>query len=254
MQVELLAAFVLCVAIASVLQSLTTFAFGLVLLGLVELFRLVPLSDATNASMVLALVNSLAFFWGDRKPPPWREVRPAIIASVVGVASGLALQQWLSAGSSQWMRLMLGVVVVASALNLVFSGKVRAQPSPPASYAAYGWLSGLLGGLFATSGPPMVYHMLRQPLDPVFIRRCLVLVFIVNNASRLVMVAGTGQLSGRSLVLCAVALPVAFIATRVAARWGTRLSRRRVVALTGVLLCATGFTLAATAIRAMRLA
>lgn len=248
--VEGLLLFLVCVAAAAVVQHLTAFAFGLVLLACVELLGIVPLSDATNASMVLALVNSIAFFRGDREPLPWAQVRPIVWASTLGVLIGVGMLVWLSANASQALRFLLGVVVIVSAANLVFGGHVRREPSRPAAFAVFGMLSGVLGGLFSTSGPPVVYHLMRQPFDPRFIRRCLMLVFAVNSGTRLVIVSATGQFSTTSLALCGVALPVAFGVTTWCKRYVPDISRRRLVVLTGTLLCATGVALIASATRA----
>jgi uncharacterized membrane protein YfcA len=245
--IDALLLFVACVAVASVIQNLTAFAFGLVLLGLVELMGIVPLADATNASMVLALANSLAFFWGHREPLPWKDVKHVLWASVVGVGAGLGMQVWLSANASQWLRLLLGLAVMLSAANLILARRVRVSPSPPATFALFGGLSGIFGGLFATSGPPIVYHMMRQPFDPLHIRRCLMLIFVVNNASRLLMVAGTGRFSQLSLILCCVSFPVAFAVTRICSRYS--ISRQRMIAIAGALLGATGLALVVSAAR-----
>lgn len=241
--IEAVLMFLACVVVASVLQNLTAFAFGLVLLGLVELFGIVPLADATNASMVLAFANSLAFFWGDKEPLPWKQVKHVLWASTLGVAAGLALQVWINANAAHWFRLLLGLAVIVSAANLVLARSVRPQPSPPHSFAFFGALSGVLGGLFATSGPPIVYHMLRQPFDPLQIRRCLILIFAVNNGFRLVLVTATGRFSQLSLLLCCIALPVAFLVTVLCTRYPIRISRTRLLAITSALLCVAGASL-----------
>lgn len=247
--IESVLMFLACVAVASVLQNLTAFAFGLVLLGLVELFGIVSLADAANASMVLALTNSLAFFWGDKQPLPWKQVKHVLWASTVGVAAGLALQVWLSANAAQWFRLLLGLAVLLSAANLVLARTVRTEPSPALSFAFFGALSGVLGGLFATSGPPIVYHMLRQPFDPLQVRRCLILIFAVNNSFRLLLVVGTGRFSQLSLLLCSIALPVAFLVTVLRARYPISISRTRLLTITGALLCIAGASIVLSAVR-----
>ncbi|WBY01074.1 TSUP family transporter [Ramlibacter tataouinensis] len=247
--IEAVVMFLACAAVASLLQNLTAFAFGLVLLGGVELFGIVPLADAANASMVLALVNCLAFFWGDKQPLPWHQVRHVLWAGSIGVAAGLALQVWLSANAAQWFRLLLGVTVILSAANLLLARTVRPEPSPPRTFAFFGALSGLLGGLFATSGPPIVYHMLRQPFDPLQIRRCLALIFAVNNGFRLLLVAGTGRFSQLSLLLCCVALPVALLVTVLCRRYPISIPRSRLAWMTSALLCVAGASLVLSAAR-----
>lgn len=236
-----------CVAAATFVQNLTGFAMGLVLLGLVELLHVVPLAEAVNATMVLALANAAAFFRGHGGTLPWRPLRHALPASLVGVVIGLGLLAWLSANAQQFLRLLLGCVVVLSAVALLLHSRQLAQPSPPAGFAAAGLLSGILGGLFATSGPPIVFHLYRQPFDPMFVRRCLTLMFSANNAFRLVLVAVAGHFSMRSLLLSGMALPVVYVVTRWCLRHPLRVSERALRTITALLLVATGVSLAASA-------
>lgn len=49
--------FVACVALATFVQSLTGFAFGLVLLGLVAMLHLAPLAVAANVVTVMVLAR-----------------------------------------------------------------------------------------------------------------------------------------------------------------------------------------------------
>jgi uncharacterized membrane protein YfcA len=239
--------FLVLVALASVVQSLTAFAFGLVLLSLVELFRVIPLPLAANASMVLALVNSLTFLIQDGKPLLWREVRHTLYASCAGVAVGLAFGLWLSAGAAEWMRLLLGTAVILSAVKLLPRKRVSRERSQPRTFAFYGALSGLMGGLFATSGPPIVYHILRQPFDPLFARRCLVLIFAVNNALRLVLVVASGRLSQQSLLLSAIAMPITIAVSALCVRFPLRVSELSIRMATTLLLGGTGVALAVSA-------
>jgi uncharacterized membrane protein YfcA len=246
-----LAAFLLCVVTASLAQNLSGFALGLVLLGLVELLHLVPLADAANAAMVLSLASATAFFHADRRPPPWREVNPILGSGLVGVAIGVFLLAWLSANAVQWLRLLLGVTVVGSAVILFLHRHPLPQPSSRASFAGIGLVSGVLGGLFATSGPPLVFHLYRQPMDPAVVRRCLFLVFAVYNVLRLVLVTATGQFSRLSLLLCAVAVPVVFAVTHVLTLHPPRLPRRALGMGVAGLLALTGLSLMAKALAAL---
>lgn len=51
-----------------------------------------------------------------------------------------------------------------------------------------------MGGLFSTAGPPLVYHLYRQPLPVAVIRETLVAVFGINAVLRLALVAGSGNI------------------------------------------------------------
>ena len=50
--------FLACAALATTVQTLTGFAMGLVLLGLVGAFHVTALTDAANVSSVLAIANA----------------------------------------------------------------------------------------------------------------------------------------------------------------------------------------------------
>ena len=242
-------AFIACVAVATVVQNLTGFALGLILLGLVALLQLVPVKEAADAAMVLTLVNAAVYFSSHRARPPWRLMWPALASGVFGVALGLAALSWLSVNATQWLRLVLGLAVVASASVLVIHRRRMDHLAPPSRFAAAGFFAGLLGGLFSTSGPPMVLHMYRQPLDMETIRRGLVLVFASSAAVRLVLVAGTGAFSTRSALLSALAVPVVYGVTRGMAMLTLQVPKRTVGAVAAVLLVLTGLSLAASAVR-----
>lgn len=239
--------FLLCVVAATVVQNLTGFALGLVLLGLVELLQLVPIAEASNASMVLSLVNAIAFFRAERSAPPWRMMRPALLGSLPGVVLGVALLAWLSLNATLWLRLLLGIAVLGSAVVLGRQQDARRQVSPPAAFATAGFLAGLLGGLFSTSGPPIVYHLYRQPFDAATVRRALVLVFSVNASLRMVLVAASGHLALRSLVLSAIAVPVVMVVTHLSVRYPLPIRGRALNLAAAALLALTGVTLAISA-------
>ena len=146
--------FMLCVALATYTQNLTGFAFSLVLLGLVSVLHVASVSDAANAAMVLSLVNAWTYFRARPGVVPWRLMKPALNGSTVGVIAGLMLLAWLSGSAVSWLRGLLGVSILGCAALLILQGKPLARVSGPWSFGLIGALSGILGGLFASSGRP----------------------------------------------------------------------------------------------------
>ena len=102
---------------------------------------------------------------------------------------------------------------------------------------------GLLGGLFATPGPPMVYHLYRQPLDRMLVRHCLFAMFISCSMLRAIMVAAEGQLNWAVLGWTAVAFPVVTGVTWWNARHPPALPLRLVEWLVCGLLILSGLSL-----------
>ena len=239
--------FMACVALATYAQNLTGFAFSLILLGLVSVFHVASVSDAANAAMVLSLVNAWTYFRARPGVVPWKLMKPALKGSTIGVIMGLVLLSWLSGSAVSWLRGLLGVSILGCAALLILQGKPLARLSGPWSFGLIGGLSGILGGLFASSGPPIVFHMYRQPLDRELVRRSLLLMFAFNSLVRLVIVLPTGHFSWHSALLAACALPVVYAATRLHHKLPNKLKPATLKWLVGGLLAAAGSTLIATA-------
>lgn len=205
--------FLLCVALATVAQNLTGFAFALILLSLVAVFELATIHDAANAATLLSLVNAWSYFRLRRARPAWRWLRPVLAGSLVGVVAGVILLFWLGTHSSQALRALLGGCIIGCAVLLMLQRSGRATVSSRGSFGVAGLLSGLLGGLFSVPGPPLVYHMFRQPLPAEEIRRALIASFAFASLARLVLVLAAGGMTRESLLLAAGALPVVYVIT-----------------------------------------
>lgn len=235
--------FLLCVGLATYTQSVTGFAFGLILLGLVGVFDLVPVADAANAANVLVLVNAWAYFRHRKPQPLWSVLRPTLTTSLIGVVCGVILLGWLTDNAVQWLRLLLGFSILACAVLLLLRARTLAQVSPPSSFLLYGSLSGLLSGLFSSGGPPIVFHMYRQPMDHDKVRECLLLLFAANALLRLVIVGFLGDFSSQALLLSLEAVPVVFALTWWHARKPPRIELQRVRQVVCGLLMMAGLAL-----------
>ncbi|MBN9325093.1 MAG: sulfite exporter TauE/SafE family protein, partial [Delftia acidovorans] len=181
--------FLALVGLATFCQNLTGFAFGLIFVGVAGATHLMGIGDAANVACLLSVVNGVAYLRAHRQVPQWTLLKPMLISSVIGVIGGVLLLQWLSGNALSGLRMLLGLAIVACALLLLLQKQVNAQVSGPVSLWVAGVASGVLGGLFATPGPPMVYHLYRQPLDRLVVRQCLFAMFLTCALLRLAMVA-----------------------------------------------------------------
>ncbi|MES2185498.1 MAG: TSUP family transporter [Pseudomonadota bacterium] len=245
-------AFVACVAVATYAQNLTGFALSLILLGLVAVLHIVPIGDAVNAATVITLFNAWSYVRLHRVSPPWQLIRPALLSSLVGVVVGVALLAWLSGGGGlQWLRGLLGLSILGCAVLLVLQSRPLERVSPPGGFVVAGALAGILGGMFSSSGPPLVYHMYRQPLAASVIRVGLLAVFAVNAALRLVLVVASGQFRLGSLVLAACAIPVVYGVGHLNHRYPLRMSPANLRRLVAALLLLAGGSLLVSSVRAL---
>lgn len=238
----------LSVGLASYVQNLTGFAFGLIFLAVVGVFDLLPIADAANAVTLITLTQTLIYFREYPITPEWRVVKPAVWPSLVGVVVGLGLLYWLSASALYLLKIALGVVVVGSAALLVMRFKPKTEMDPPGSFALTGVLSGLMGGLFSTSGPPLVYKLYRQPLDLLVIRQALLVMFGINQLARLTVVLLSGQFTMGSLGLAVLAIPLQFLVTKGNRRYPLKMSQVAVSRLSAGLLLMAGLGLIISAL------
>jgi uncharacterized protein len=243
--------FLACVAVATSAQRMTGFALALILLGLTSLLHLVPLRDVANVAMVLSLANAAIVMRSPHTSVDWPMLRTTALGSLVGVAAGVALLGWLDAAMVMVLRLLLGIVIVACALIVLLRTKALPQRSSEVSFAGFGLLSGVLGGLFSASGPPLVYQFYRQPLDLDVLRDTLTGTLAISSLLRLVMVLPTGQFSARAFMLTLLALPLTVAITWWFQRHPPRWSRSAVLKLVCALLVVTGAGLIGPAIHAI---
>ena len=246
-----LAAFLLCVAVATFAQRITGFALALILLGLTSLFELAALPDVANVATVLSLASAAIALRGTRESLDWTILRTTITGSVFGYGVGVALMAWLSANVVVLLRLLLGVVVIACAVVVLVRTQPLAQRSSRWSFRGFGLVSGVLGGLFSASGPPLVYQYYRQPLDLDTVRDTLVATLAAGSLIRLAMVVPSGQFSARSLLLCALSVPVVMGITWWLRRHPPAWRRETVLKIVCALLVITGVGLVVPAVHAL---
>ncbi len=240
-----LVVFVGFAAVAAYVQTLTGFAFGLVMMGAVALVGLLPLPDAAAMVGMLTLVNATQMLvqggWRDVAP---RELRLILVASLPSLLLGYALLEWLADTRSDLLKIGLGLVIMLSSLQLAVRPAGLARRSSNASFVGFGMVSGLMSGLFATGGPPLVYHLFRQPLSHARIRETLVTAFGVAQAVRLVVVVASGNMPSMSPVALILAIPTVMLTTYAARRWPPSLSQQAMRRIVFVLLFLSGLSLA----------
>lgn len=236
--------FMALVGLAAFCQNLTGFAFGLIFVGVAGATGLMNIADAANVACLLSIINGVSYMRAYRFEPNWALLKPMLISSVLGVIGGvLLLLHWLSGNTLNGLRMLLGLVIVLCALLLLMQKKALDQPSGAIALWFAGISSGLLGGLFATPGPPMVYHLYRQPLDRLLVRHCLFAMFVSCSLLRAAMVVVEGQLNWAVMGWTALAFPVVTGVTWWSVRHPPALPKKLVEGLVCGLLILSGASL-----------
>ncbi len=247
------AIFLLCVAVAGYIQNLTGFAFGLVLLGLASLLGAASIPDVANVVSLLTLVNAAMLFRAVRPRFEAQILWPTLAGSLAGVVAGVLLLTWLSGTLVVVLSLLLGLTIVTFASLLVRANSTLGQRSSGASFVAVGAVSGVLGGLFSTAGPPLVYHLYRQPMELRAIRETLVAVFAANAVLRLAVMLPSGHVSLNALLLALETVPLVLLQTWWMAHHPSGLRPVTVKRLACLLMVAVGSSLVVSSLHTIHL-
>lgn len=243
-----MAALLLLAGLAAYMQTLTGFALGLIMMGGIALAGIMPINEAAVLVSFMTVVNAcqvLAKGWRDIAR---REFSLIIVASLLFLGVGYWLLGLLLDNSVNWLKLVLGSFIILSSIQLLMKPTPLKKPSGAGSFAFFGSVAGLMGGLFSTSGPPLVYHLYRQPLRLVVIRETLVAVFGINALLRLGVVAASDQMPSGHFWWSLLAIPVVILFTFLARRFPPPLSPVALRRLAFVLLFLSGASLASPAV------
>jgi len=239
-----IAVLLLLAAGAAYIQTITGFAFGLLMMGGIGMLALLPLPDAAVLVSMLTFVNAAQVFLRGWQNIAWREFRLAISPGLILLALGYFTLEQLSRTNLDDVRFLLGMVIVAASIQLILEPHPLPRRSSAASFVIAGGVGGFLGGMFSTSGPPLIYHFYRQPLAQVAIRDTLVLIFGVNAVIRLALVGSTGTFPSDTIWWALIAAPVVTAATFAAKRWPPPLQQATVRRVAFSLLLLSGIALA----------
>src|SRR5215207_7070673 len=240
--------FLVLTGTAAYAQTLTGFAFGLVTMGGVGLTGLLSLADAAMIVSVLSLVNAAQMLLKGWRDVAWREFWIVMASSVPLLFVGYWLLERLAGTRADLLRLILGLVIIVSSLQLARKPQPLAKQSRGGSFLFFGSIAGVMGGMFSTAGPPLVYHFYRQPMPLVKVRETLVTVFAMNALVRIGLVTASGTLPSGSTWSGLFAVPIVMGATHAARRWPPPFSPATMRRIVFVLLFLSGVSLGAPAI------
>ncbi|MFT4518913.1 MAG: putative membrane protein YfcA [Halioglobus sp.] len=212
------------VVFASVLRSFTGFGFAL---AAVPVFAVIlPATDAVVLSASLTLVLSvlaLPTYWG---VVPLRPMAPLFAMALVGTAVGAAVLQSVSVEQFQ---LWAGVAVTLASLALwIF--RPSAGRLPPLWAWLTGLASGLMNGVMAIPGPPVILYALITEPAPAQSRALLMTYFFGSALFALTIFGLAGFVNVQTLSLALLASPVLYFGDRMGyylfRRYGDQFYRR----------------------------
>ena len=156
MDVWIVVIFLCAVFIASIIQGVSGFGFGIFVMTIFP-FLFPTYTTGVTISSLLSLGTNSVIAFRMRKHICWKNLWIPVIFNVL--CSTLAIV--FSVGQSDAiLKKMLGVFLILMSIYLMFwGGKIKIRPTK-LNGAIAGSLGGILNGLFGMGGPPMVVYLL----------------------------------------------------------------------------------------------
>ena len=199
-------AFCLAVVLAGgFMRGFTGFGFAMAAVPLLAL--VIAPARAVPFVILIQLMVGLWDWREARRHAHWRSLPWLMVGALVGTPLGTL---GLAAMSADWARLCIAGAVLLAVLLLARGFKLAAMPSRP-FLAGTGLLSGVLNGIAAMPGPPVIVLYLAGALTVEAGRASLLIFFSVSNAIGSVSAGTAGLIPPGTLVLAAAALPLLLV-------------------------------------------
>ncbi len=171
----------------------------------------------------------------------WRMIRWRVVLPVCsGIVVGVPLGTWvLRFGEPSFLLLLLGLLLVAAGTAFLGLGERRGVRAPGWVGPSVGLMSGVLGGMLGTGGPPLILYYQLSGADKSTFRQSLMVIFLLVTLVRLPTYALSGLLTPARAWSGLAVVPTALLGVWLGSRLHVRVSEagfRRLVSLALVLL------------------
>lgn len=209
---------------AGFMRGFTGFGFAMAAVPLLAL--VIAPAKAVPYVIVLQLAMGLWDWREIRKRAHWPSLPWLMAGALIGTPLGAA---GLAHMSADWARLAIAASVMLAVALLARGMKFAAMPRPPA-LGATGLLAGVLNGVAAMPGPPVIVLFLAGPLTIEVGRASMVAFFAYSNLVGAAAAAVAGLLAWGTALLAVASVPVLlgaqWLGRRAYARGGDALYRR----------------------------
>ena len=236
-------AFLILIAVGAMVQTITGFAMGLIVMGGVAMLGLIDLTAAAAVVSLVSLVNVTVALRRSYRFIEWKMVVGILLGMTPMIFVGVSLLEYLSGSNLVLLKTLLGVVIVTAGLMLVSKPQPYEAASKPITATGVGMAAGLMGGLYGAGGAPIAYLMYRQPLLIQTIRATLLSTFATSTFIRTGFVWLEGHLTYQVFTLVSLSIPVVVVSTLVGDRVAPKLPDRQVQRLALALLVVIGLSL-----------
>ncbi|MCA1767343.1 MAG: sulfite exporter TauE/SafE family protein, partial [Idiomarina sp.] len=204
-----------------------------------------PLSVLTPSLSVINIIVGGWIYWKNReaaRPSQWKWlILSGIIASLVSGSLLLSINE-------QFIKLTLGIIILAVALILA-SGKQLPTAEHAPGHIAVGTGSGLLNGLMTLGGPPIVLFLANARIPKQQFRATLSLFFCCIAIANVANFSRQSIYAEPHLFLILTLLPCALLGASFGHRLQHHVSEKRFRQLTLILMILSGLSVVIQSIK-----
>ncbi len=152
----------------------STFGFGDALIAMPLLSFFVPIEFATPFVGLAAVAITISILAGEWRNIEFKSVFLLIIAAVIGIPVGIFYVKGLY---DELLKVILGVIIILFSLFNLTKPELFYLKNDKLAFV-FGFVGGVLGGAFNTSGPAVVIYSVLRKWNPKTIRATLQGVFL----------------------------------------------------------------------------
>lgn len=240
--------FLVAVALGAWVQAISGFAFGLIVIAIVQLTGAFTIIEAAAAISILAFANIVMSLFDTYRFIDRNLFLGLIAGQIPAIGIGVWLLGYLTTTALTLLELIFGLFLIMSGLALTINPSPMTNRSSNFKTIGAGFFGGIFGGMFAASGPIVGWFSYLQPLQIASIRASLLAMLGVTTLTRTLIVAVGGVFTIHLLQWIAIGIPVVIAFTYLGKRFPLALSDqsfRRVmfilVLITGCWICMRAF-------------
>lgn len=200
-EINILILIALITLVASFIQSLTGFGFGII--AMIFLPNLLRFTEANVLSSILSTATSLIAIFTVFKKINWKNLLFPILGSIF---SNYFAISFVKTAPSKTLTLLLGVALfVLSLYFFFFSDKIKIRATWYSGLIA-GTISGVMSGLFSIGGPPVVVYFLQSEKDTETYLATISTYFVLSGIIAISMKVASGFITQNVFVALLISI------------------------------------------------
>lgn len=194
---------VLCILCVSMLVQ-ATFSFGGALIALPLLAFVIAIPQATSLMTMLSTTIALTIMMKNRRDIQVGNAWRLIVSACVGIPFGIF---FLGQVNGRMLKIVLAVTVIVFTVINLFSFKALRITNHHYAYG-FGFISGIFGGAYNISGPPVVLYGTLSDWSPARFRATIQSYAFFTNIFAIAGHALAGNITTDVLIYYVCALPI----------------------------------------------